>query len=948
MTRLVRVGRLSLAAMLLTAVCPLLISGQAPIPPKLNSPPSQIQIAGWLSELEATREVPEPSFSANWTNDKFAVQNRRHAAFESLLSSKEGLRALVVYWLSHSKEQVTPHMAECLSTCCVYLDLALHEKTSRLGSSTGLDILSEEQWRAFLLSLELEPRRWPGGFPGRFQTDSMPVQLTTNLQQVWMSWLMASRTDGLSVEARKLGPTQDSIFFFGATQALWQACDPAGLGRTLAMLQDADLGVLPGPAGEYLRAMGEAEGFEPLNRLLSKEACGSGALSVLALADEDSAKQLYDRFQWPTYAGYKGTSFPPGREGRPDLLRGLALPFLSDPALREMWERACEENPSNPNWYIEIPRRAVPVLRADKILEEALHAERSNRPRLLALWIDALGRKNSTAGTSDLMRWATSVEGLSANPGARQLVSEAAGTALLRRAVGSERESLLTELRSLAATERSKVAEQMLRCGGILPRPGPALLEGMSADEQVQRKAEGWDSASFCKMIRFNQGALLPLMSLVDGQERMVGTYALMTCQRGLDRFSELLRSGDRTAVSLAWRYSLPVSADSLKRALSKPSLSLGDQILLRLRLSELGDSQTFDVLKKDLSSSLRNPAQPLRPWYLSIWEEMARRRDATGLLQSDILLAKSVDPPGTTPGMSGKSLIVIREGLLACLLRIAPEAALARLAGFIPTREEDRRVLLHISSNANSANAERVLRRLSTLTSDWKNSTAEERQKREVLILWGPALQKTGTKWCRDQLFLMGQWDALAELGDPRSAQIEVGSGPYQLNGDLIRDSLLGDDVPKAISILLSNYGRSHTNVWIAPYVSIPGRRLPEMRTYPQERFAAVRKSYMLALSKLSPWDRVQALTLLGSEDGWWSDQMLRTLLQDACGPVRLSILLYLLEHPRTSLREDALRMEKSDPYPWCRRVAKEIRLFELDPLHPEEGIRFIVPKYP
>jgi hypothetical protein len=71
----------------------------------------------------------------------------------------------------------------------------------------------------------------------------------------------------------------------------------------------------------------------------------------------------------------------------------------------------------------------------------------------------------------------------------------------------------------------------------------------------------------------------------------------------------------------------------------------------------------------------------------------------------------------------------------------------------------------------------------------------------------------------------------------------------------------------------------------------------------------------------------------------------MVHIALKDSFGPVRLTVLLYLLEHPRDGFRDEIARIEKEDPYPWCRRIAHEILLFTRDPLYPDQGLRFELP---
>jgi hypothetical protein len=228
-------------------------------------------------------------------------------------------------------------------------------------------------------------------------------------------------------------------------------------------------------------------------------------------------------------------------------------------------------------------------------------------------------------------------------------------------------------------------------------------------------------------------------------------------------------------------------------------------------------------------------------------------------------------------------------------------------------------------------------------LTKRWTETSPAAKEKDATLNMWPLALLATGTPWCRDQLYEMKQWALLGQLGDPRAAEEEETPSllGYRQEQEVMVCAFQAGDVRKAISIASRLVQERQQGL---AYVR-PQGGIPDSKYFPERRLEDILSKLVQLYPALSPKERLACFRLLGASPKYWPNDLIVQMLNDAFAPVRVSVLLFLLEHPRGGFRDNVARIEKEDPYPWCRRIAHEILLFQPDPLNPEQGIRFTIP---
>ena len=203
-------------------------------------------------------------------------------------------------------------------------------------------------------------------------------------------------------------------------------------------------------------------------------------------------------------------------------------------------------------------------------------------------------------------------------------------------------------------------------------------------------------------------------------------------------------------------------------------------------------------------------------------------------------------------------------------------------------------------------------------------------------------ALTQAGTPWCRDQLYEMKQWALLARMGDVRTAPMEASERNFGSEREAMLNAFAAGDLKKAICWATRIANKNKTPITFA---RPKGGGLAGLKSYPRGRLRAIMNDFVVLFPSLPPQQRMACFQFLGSEPDYWPDALVSAMFKDPFAPVRLSVLLYLLEHPRDGFQEDLKKIEVSDPYPWCRRVAHEILIFSPDPLNPGQGIRFELP---
>jgi hypothetical protein len=323
-----------------------------------------------------------------------------------------------------------------------------------------------------------------------------------------------------------------------------------------------------------------------------------------------------------------------------------------------------------------------------------------------------------------------------------------------------------------------------------------------------------------------------------------------------------------------------------------------------------------------------------------AILAEIERREDWSQLAHA-LEKMKPENPPSPLfiPGIGSECSQKTR--FIATLLRGAPLKARPFLEGLDPGQPDSRKLLLDVAVQSESPHAEWILRKLQPLIAAMKKD-AQQWDKSSESRMWGEALRRTGTPWCRDALVIESDWRSLALLGDRRTLSAKAKSNygtpcppppsAYLMFGEMrtaARWAMERSGHPNACGLLASMQA---------------GADIPTGR-WPHGQLQMASETLLVSFSKLSPPERLALLSVAAGNPELISKEFIELALKDEFGPVKLSLLMYLLEHPRGGFEAILKTIEAKDPLPWCRRVAHEVLAFHPDPLEPERGIKFELP---
>jgi hypothetical protein len=855
--------------------------------------------------------------------------NIRQEAFKSLKNSKSGIRALMNYWEKESRDNISPHLVEVANetTEAIYRNL-----------KSDPDYLEIEELRSFLLSAE----RSPVSVSIPAIADVLSFEKLTALSDVWLSWLRNVNPNHMVEKLepmRTINPSLDQRCFISSCNALRNSYDPKGITLVTRILRkfpadDPRVGIIAPrrEAIEYLFTIGANDGFEEVLRYLEPMPCNDGQRRYLSLADETQAIKYVTGMQCPPLIRLYYSI------DRPDLSRGLALALINDPEMRKTWENDPKTEPVLDRKRLEVFRQALPILPVETILKEAIIAEERGTPDAQAFWIELLGRKDSNVGTNELVKWTSLSRN---NSGKINKVKSQAARALLRRLLMPGGERIMTELSKIGEGKKAQLVEEMLRDSGFIS--GLALRVGGCRTVVQVCISKNIPNAEVQSFLLAHEELLMDLIKLIHNPDRLCSIFALMKNEEAKRRFLNMIDDGKPEAISLIWFLDLDIPKEHLLKALELPQLTFESRMFLRLRLAELGDEEAYNVIRRQFLTGLNVKGDQTTKFRGSILDLMVQKRDLDALKQSIENVKEGIDnvnffftPHDVKPSW--------RKGwLLALLLRTDGNAFLRDFSDPNLQNKDELQKALQVAINSQSPNAEILLKKMVPLTKQWCESIPKAREKDVTLQMWHRALVTTGTPWCRDQLYEMKQWTLLGQLGDMRAAEADVPSAVRSSQAqDIIACVFQAGDVHKAISFVSQNIKKD---------ARLPGFIVPAGGGYLDSKYFPIghKKKVLSDLTRLYPTfslqERLACFRLLGASPASWPDELVTLMLNDTFAPVRLSILLHLLKYPRDEFRQDVTKIAASDPYPWCRRVAHEILIFEPDPLNPGKGITFALP---
>jgi hypothetical protein len=893
-----------------------------------------------LSIIEETKDLLKDynSYKDAKSQEDIERIKIRQEAFSLLIQSSYSSKALMNYYLKEVKEgHINPHLYEVSDKLAERLkqDLAeyMHKEIAAPPDDSLIRIsFSPEELHSYLLSITSYP------VSNEILNDSnntiakLPLKVKENFSDVWLSWLRSVHLESLFQPPRdSYSPNMDTMLFLCSYHLLKTLNNHEGIDIALKLLQRAT-GYKNSEVWEYVYKLGENSALPYM--MWGAEKDNHTNMLPLYIADEKGAKAFYDaQFLRRTNLNPKAeavscfqlNSTMGAHYGsvRPDLARGLIRYYLQDQeALKNHWS----------SWIIHYGSSA---LSEQEIIEQIRLSEKGEDKKTLAIWIDILGRRDSVAGNDILL------ELLEKEDFSKKYlpdVSHAVCKAIFRRILGRRGSELQKVIEELPAERRGKVVQGLLGSSGIFPDfyNGPGLMCGDGMDSDFQ-KAEPNPSKNESLLIQY-QDNLLQWIDWTSEPDRLAHAYAIMTSQEAQKRFLDILNKGNEFAIKLVWTRSMDISPDILRKLLKEKELKDESRMFLCLRLSELSDKEAYDLLTNVLFSKLENEKKFPQRFYTPMLDEITSLNDDENLIKLIKLLKESnlsespfpreLLPTATHDGRPLSSIIAP----LGRLVRINPKKANNFLKDFDASNLEDQIFLLNVAIVASCSNAEVVLKKIQPFAAGWDSLSSKDLESTKVKSLWSYSLRLTGTAWCRDQLVMAGAWHDLALLGDRRVLSSKKAN---------YTDIFLLGDFKKAIDCGLEIRKNYFPTTVINPYLA----GIPDEKTFSGDLRKDLFNKFMNIYPTLNDKEKAIALSFLPEQRVIWSNEICLMLLRDSYAPARLTALVRILEYPRPGLENEVKFIEQNDPFPWCRRVAHEILIFEPDPLDPEQGIAFALP---
>ena len=724
-------------------------------------------------------------------------------------------------------------------------------------------------------------------FDGEKLTDELELATLLEFRKTWLSWLQAVDPIGLS-GSNENQSSADSLLM-GACNALTRSWNPAGIEMVAALLNSAPIKARPmHTCLDYLAAMGDPRAAE----IAARKTNVCQYPSSLTWADDRNLDRVLSSLscERPVSLYTMGS--------RPDLMRGAAKIIFSAPS------KASAMVATDSSWITPAYQQAGAVLSPEELLELVQSAEVQN-DRYFTTYVVALGKKHSIVGNDELLRWAQKEK-----PDA---ISRAAGYALFLRLINPQRTSLLATIRQMAPEHKNELVFRILASSQQFPHlqfpqqfpmaidDGVIGLEGEAYYNFTRPSPLPWNP----DVLQRYESGLLEWIGWTKNPENLSTTYALMRSSEANRRFLQILKGGSETAIGDAWFYRKDVPETILSSLLADHSVLDSSRQYLLLLLSAKGNQDAYEEIR-DLLKTEQSPAQD---FFLPFLDEAVRWQDWRFLQD---LFHQAESHPKDKESQYWKARTV---EILAIFVREQPELA-RQMLGPLGSRLPDADVLVHALIKAESPNAESFLQRFQGTIQNMPGP------KGQAQALWLAALQKTATPWCRQKILESGDANFLATIGDEGAAMLNV----LQDRDEAAQKALRIGAISRALKIAHSDIssGRITTG------------------TLNQDEFDSMEPELILVFPASDFGERIWLILHLGWDRITWTDEFISIAIKDTAGPVRLRALQYLLLHPTPKFRQIIRNMAASDPYPWCRRLAREILLFDPDPLFPDRGIRF------
>ncbi len=831
-----------------------------------------------------------------------AEQRRRQTAIKALSSSLEGCSALL--WISEIRGATTPwDIAKSMGLCLPFF-------------------VESDDLQKFL---EAVPSI--GAFCGaEIDIGQLDVSTVYAFSGIWRDWLQAARDADYRQCERTEIPGSSG---YGAAMPAGSYLAAAACGGLAVVNDPCDLEMVrefhrpsawdskaAGSCARYLTNLGDPQDWI--------------AVRSLQLADERTAWKAFAEGLYIEHSGkLRWSKYWPEGSTRPDLQRGLWAALAEKPGVRrrliEAHRGASYSN--SPLDGIRSVGHELDELKIKTMVDEAVTLEQEH---LASMWLEALGRKDDLVDVGYLLR----MSGIRAEPGsgnsrypARYTRIQLGAQRAVVRQLLLDPEPTIDALAAWTTDGAEAFLSELIRSTRLFPHvgaQGPRCIDHLRYS--IDRKRMIRSYASYQPVISQHRESLLKWIGRIDDPSTLAPVYALMGSSSSIGRLSKMVQAGSLPGIEMAWATKSAIDHQALVDALRLDKVSGWHQTMVELMLSEGGDSHAYETLAARLDSAPPFSDEAFRD-PTAILVEMSRRGEWERLARNANRIAQNQD--ALVPADRVVSVRFVQAALVE-LLRNRPDLVRSKLWESLEIHE-----LLAAVEKANSPNAEAFLQQLEPRVRKLMDQYPKlDRQ-------WVAALTSTGTEWSRDMLVAESEnrWTGahvgLALLGDDRALDLSVAMSWRERQQIAV---MLGRfDV-----VIAREPGSTSYRPYSRPIGSKGRGGLPVASDWPSRRLDQVIDSLLKELTLADARRRLDLILTLRPEREFWPDRLLTRLLDDEYGPMRLSALLYLLEYPRAGYEGIAEKMAEEDPYPWCRRLAREILRFKPDPLDPGEGIKF------
>ncbi|OGF65068.1 MAG: hypothetical protein A2Y62_04615 [Candidatus Fischerbacteria bacterium RBG_13_37_8] len=880
--------------------------------------------------MEIARKIPWMKTSYHMRFDDFDDKRLEDLlivpVLRNLTSSKEGNELLLQFILAHPEH-----------------------KLRRMAQAINYELIQHKLDMAFWTFVANHLDNYYDTFAS--WAVKLPYEERLKLVDVWLEQLNKINPADIAIknESQK---TEREVFAYhliqNATKALYGIYDARIISAYHRILDEAPASSLLAGAAWTLYRMGDPESYSYLKRYAT--ALGLHQSSLLKIADERNAMDyartagLLDQQKIASLSTL-----------RPDLARGIVRNLLNDPAWVDyIKENGTVENSSKFHSLFNAISAGASVFSDAEVLAWMKKAKNWDATDFMLIWIDILGKRDTTTGNEELMSIARYQCGAGTSQEERlcQMIRKNAARSLGKHLLGKKRNDVIKRLQLMKQRDRGELVQCIMGALDLFPRVilpcsfNRFKCEGCSPSNYFQHFNP--DNEPVAGYLQQYEDKLLDWIIWAPSSTDLSYTYGFMKSKEAHSRFTSFLDRISEDAILFSWIYKRYPSVPLLKGLLPyfKEGSIMHDMILFML--SESGDKETFLQLKHRFEEEKSAHAEPRN--FTIILERYAQDKDYEALRQKadDWISQLSTQKIWDSNSHNIKQYII---KIIALLLQQSPEKAMSLINQFDLNGDFFRTIIIEACRYSQTSHCEPALKLAARhyemqngLSMPQNPDPAEQR-------VWLNALQATNTEWCRDTIVQNADrigpnvFNMLASMGDQRALTVTISRGKDRVNmitwlgalslggiDQVVRNPELQSE-RKIMELPAFDYDLEH-------YIFRKQVSPLSILNWSTEQKQTAQHALLESFKTYSAYERFALVHNIGATYAIWNDELIREALADSYAPVRLAMLQMLLHYPRPGLNKELENIAKTDPVPWCRRFAQEILLFRVELLSPDKGI--------